>query len=97
VLVQRLEGYVNPDLNLATLRNLDREKISVSGKRGGSRGGGGAGRRRPPESVLKMLGAVGEHFVFQQMKQILGDFDLTNWKSKAKEIFGYGEGDDSLG
>jgi hypothetical protein len=44
-----------------------------------------------------MLGAVGEHFVFQQMRQLLGDFDLTNWKSKAKEIFGYGEGNDSLG
>lgn len=97
VLVQRLEGYVNPELDLATLRNLDREKLSVSGRRGGSGGGGGTGRRRPPESVLKMLGAVAEHFVFQQMRQLLGDFDLTNWKSKAKEIFGYGEGDDSLG
>lgn len=44
-----------------------------------------------------MLGAVGEHFVFQQIKALVADFDVTNWKSKAKELFGYGEGDDSLG
>lgn len=44
-----------------------------------------------------MLGAVGEHFVFQQLRRLVADFDLTNWKSKAKETFGYGEGDDSLG
>lgn len=95
--VQRLESCVNPVLDLTSIRNPDREKISAGGKRVGAGGGGGKGRRRPPESLLKMFGAVGEHFVFQQLRQLLGDFDLTNWKSKAKEIFGYGEGDDSLG
>lgn len=44
-----------------------------------------------------MLGAVGEHFVYQQVKAICPDFDATNWRSKAKEVFHYGEGDDDLG
>ena len=44
-----------------------------------------------------MLGALGEHFVLQQMKQLFPDFDVTNWRSKAKEVFGHGEGNDSLG
>jgi len=96
-LVQRLEGCVNPNLDLAALRILDREKLSDGGKKRGSGGGSGTSRRRPPESLLKMLGAVGEYFVYEQMRQLLGDFDLTNWKSKAQEIFGYGEGTDSLG
>src|SRR5262249_22639778 len=96
-LVQRLEGCVNPNLDLAALRNLDREKLFAGGKKGGLGGGSGRARRRPPDSLLKMLGAVGEYFVYEQLRQLLGDFDLTNWKSKAQEIFGYGEGDDSLG
>lgn len=96
-LAQRLEECLNPKLDLAALRSSDREKLSVRGKKTGSGGGGSATRRRPPEALLKMLGALGEHFVFQQMRQLVVDFDLTNWKSKAKEIFGYGDGDDSLG
>jgi hypothetical protein len=74
-LAQRLETYVNPNLDLVALRNLDHEKLSVGGKRDGSDGGSGTGRRRPPESLLTMLGAVGEHFVFEQMRQLLADFD----------------------
>jgi hypothetical protein len=97
-LVQRLEECVSPNLDLAAVRESNRDKLSVTDKRSRSRGGSGSGSgRRPPEALLKMLGAVGEHFVFQQMRRLLGDFDLTNWKSRAKEIFGYGEGDDSLG
>jgi len=31
------------------------------------------------------------------LKKLFTDFDITNWRSKAKELFGYGEGNDSLG
>jgi len=96
-LVQRLEDCVKPNLDLAALRQFDREKVSTRGKGSQGGGGGSATRRRSPEALLEMLGAVGEHFVFQQMKRLFADFDLTNWRSKAKEMFGYGEGDDSLG
>lgn len=44
-----------------------------------------------------MFGALGEHFLYEQLKGSFPDFDLTNWRSTAKESFGYGEGDDSLG
>lgn len=77
-LVQRLEGCANPTLDLGVLRESDREKLAVGGKRGGSSGGGGsASRWRPPEALLKMLGAAGEHFVFQQLRRLVSDFDLT--------------------
>ena len=90
---------MNPNLDLAALRQLEREKLAGSCKeKRKSGGGGGAGtRKRPPDAYLQMLGALGEHFVFQQMKELFPDFDITNWRSKAKELFGYGEGNDSLG
>lgn len=94
-LAQRLQDAVEPYLNLATLRSVARERPPVRGKKAG--GGGGGTKKRAPEAYLKMLGAVGEHFIYQQLKAVLPDFDLTNWQSRAKEAFGYGEGDDSLG
>jgi Protein NO VEIN, C-terminal len=78
--------------------NVPRERLPVRVEK--SRAGGSAGsgtRKRAPEAYLKMIGALGEHFVFQQLKELFADFDLTNWRSKAKESFGYGEGDDALG
>lgn len=97
-LVQRLQECINSSLDLAALRQLDRDKLPVRVKKGGTGGGGGAGtRKRPPDAYLQMLGALGEHFVFQQMKALFPDFDVTNWRSRAKELFGYGEGNDSLG
>ena len=101
-LVRRLEGCVNPSLDLSSLRDQERDVVNVgpsnSGAGGGNGGtGGGGGRRRPPDHVLKSLGAVAEHFFFQQMKRVLDDFDLTNWRSCAREAFGYGPGDDGLG
>ena len=97
-LARRLQEYVNPNLDLAALRQLDREKLSVRTKKSGTGGGGVSGtRKRPPDSYLQMLGALGELFVLQQMKELFPDFDVTNWQSKAKELFGYGEGNDSLG
>jgi len=97
-LVQRLQEFVDPNLDLAALRQLDREKLPVRVKKSGAGGGGGSGtRKRAPDAYLQMLGAVGEHFVFQQLKKLFTDFDITNWRSKAKELFGYGEGNDSLG
>ena len=44
-----------------------------------------------------MLGAAGEYFVFEQLRVACRDFDVMNWLSKAREAFGYGPGDDSLG
>ena len=97
-LVQRLQECVDPYLDLAALRQLDREKLTVSVKKSGTGGGRSSGKRkRPPDAYLQMLGSLGEHFVFQQMKELFPDFDVTNWRSKTKERFGYGEGDDSLG
>lgn len=97
-LVQRLQECVDPNLDLAALRQLDREKLPVRVKKSGAGGGGGSGtRKRAPDAYLQMLGALGEHFVFQQLEELFTDFDMTNWRSKAKELFGYGEGDDSLG
>jgi hypothetical protein len=97
-LVQRLQESVIPNLDLAIFRAVERENAPVRGKKSGSGGGGGSAlRKRTPEAYLKMLGALGEHFVYQQMKESFPDLDLTNWRSKAKELFGYGEGDDSLG
>ena len=54
-------------------------------------------RKRPPDEYLVMLGAVGEYFAYQQLKVVCPDFDVTNWLSKAKEVFGYDAGDDLLG
>jgi len=97
-LVQRLRESINPNLDLAYLASLGREKLSDRIKKSRPRGGGGNGKRkRVPDAYLQMLGALGEHFVFQQMKSLFADFDITNWRSKAKELFQYGEGDDSLG
>jgi len=97
-LVQRLLECVDPNLDMAALRQLDREKVTFRVKKSRAGGGGGSGtRKRPPDAYLQMLGALGEHFVFQQMKELFPDFHLTNWRSKSKELFGYGEGNDSLG
>lgn len=95
-LAQRLQECVDPKLDVTAMRQLDREKLPVRVKKSGTGGGSGA-RKRPPDAYRQMLGALGEHFVFQQMKALLADFDITNWRSKAKELFGYGEGNDSLG
>lgn len=98
-LVQRIQECVNPNLDLAALRQFDREKLPVRSKKSGAGGGGGSGTRKrvPDDAYLQMLGGLGEHFVFQQLKELFTDFDMTNWKSNAKEMFGYGEGNDSLG
>ncbi len=97
-LVQRLHEAVLPDLDLSVLRAVARESAPIKGKKFGPGGGGGFGTRKQPlDAHLKMLGVVGEHFVYLQMKALFPDFDVTNWRSKAKELFGYGEGDDSLG
>ncbi|MBN1547541.1 MAG: DUF3883 domain-containing protein [Syntrophaceae bacterium] len=96
-LVQSLQECVDPDLDLAALRPLEREKLPIRVKKTRPGCGGSGSHKRAPEAYLRMLGALGEHFVFQQMKVLFADFDLTNWRSKAKELFQYGEGDDSLG
>jgi hypothetical protein len=95
---QRLSAAVNPTFDVAAMRTVTRAKVQVAVTTPGSGIGSGAGgRRRTPDEYLAMLGAAGEYFVYEQLKAICRDFDATNWLSKAREVFGYGQGDDSLG
>jgi hypothetical protein len=95
---QRLAASVNPTIDLAAMRAVTRAKVQVPGATTGSGTGHGAGaRKRPPDEYLAMLGAAGEYFVFEQLRVACRDFDVMNWLSKAREAFGYGPGDDSLG
>lgn len=94
---QSLEAAINPTIDLAAMRAASRVKVQIAAKRPGARGGGGGTRKRAPDVYLAMLGAVGEYFAYRQLKVICPDLDITNWLSKAREVFGYGAGDDSLG
>lgn len=97
-LVQRLKECVDSELDLGALRQVTREKLPIFVKKRGTKvRPESETRKRPSDAYLHMLGALGEHFVFEQMKVLLPDFDVTNWRSKAKDFFGYGDGDDSLG
>jgi hypothetical protein len=79
------------------MRDRPRAKVQISpGGRPGAGGGAGA-RKRAPDEYLVMLGAVGEYFVYQQLKAVCPDLDVTNWVSTGREVFGYEPGDDSLG
>ena len=93
---QQIQKAVDPTINLQSLSSITRDKVQVKVRRGRGTGGGG-GTRRMPDEYLTMLGAIGEHFVYSQLKAALPDFDLTHWRSKMKEVFGYGTGDDGLG
>jgi hypothetical protein len=99
-LARLLLDAVLPNLDLTPLREKKRAKVVVKvkipGAGGGGSGSGSGAGKRAPDSYLRMLGAIGEHFVFDQLKAVLPDWDLTNWRSKGKEVFGYGAGDDSL-
>lgn len=44
-----------------------------------------------------MIGWLGEYFVYQQLRAVCPDFDVTHWRSCARERFGYDPGDDALG
>ena len=97
-LVQILENAVDPGLDLAALRETDREKVQTRTKTPRKHKAAGGGRReRVPEEYLLMLGATGEYFLFKQLQAVCPQFDVTNWRSKAREFFGFDEGDDSLG
>lgn len=96
-LARRLLDAVIPNLDLASLRDRQRAKVQAKARRSGKGARGHGATKRAPDEYLTMLGAVGEHFVYDQMKIVLPGWDLTNWRSKAKKIFGYGEGNDELG
>jgi hypothetical protein len=97
-LARRLEQAVNLTLDLAALRSVARNKIDVKVKRTGPpRGKAPRTGNRVPDKYLEMLGAVGEYFVYQQLKALCPDFDATSWRSRARELFGFEVGDDSLG
>ena len=96
-LARRLLDAVVPNLDLTSLRDRQRAKVQAKAGRSGKGAGGYGATKWAPDEYPTMLGAVGEHFVYGQMKIVLPDWDLTNWRSKAKEIFGYGEGNDELG
>ena len=95
-LAQKLEASVNPTIDVAAMRTILRAKVT-SKRPGSGRGGGGGARQRVPDEYLVMLGAVGEYFVYQQLKVICPDLDITNWLSRARERFGFDRGDDLLG
>ena len=96
-LARLLLDAVDLNLDLASLRDKHRAKVQARMRRPGAGGGGAGTRKRPPDEYLRMLGAVGEYFVFNQMKAVLPYWDVTSWRSKAREVFGYGEGNDNLG
>jgi hypothetical protein len=97
-LAKRLELAVEGDLDLAKLRDISRGKVEAKARnKRGHRSMDRGKRQRIPDEYLTMLGAVGEQFVYQQLKASFPDFDLTNWKSRGREFFGHGLGDDSLG
>lgn len=95
---RRLEEAVIPELDLAALRDLRRNKVEAKIKRP-RRGTGGKGikKKRVPDKYLSILGAVGEYFAYQQFKVLCPDFDIAAWRSTGREFFGYDPGDDSLG
>jgi hypothetical protein len=97
-LVQILANAIDPDLDLAELRDTEREevqtRIKTTRKHKAARG---SRRERVPEEYLLMLGATGEYFLFKQLQAVCPQLDVTNWRSKAREFFGFDEGDDSLG
>jgi hypothetical protein len=97
LLAQRLQTAVNAALDIAALRTVSRGRVQRQLKPVRAVGGGGGARKRVPDEYLGMLGAVGEYFVYQQLKALCPDLDPTNWVSKGKERFGYGTGDDTLG
>ena len=84
-----------PSLELLSLQ-YSRGQLSEPVARPERRRGGGGGRP-PSDEYLKMLGAVGEYFVFRQFEAIIPGFDWKNWKSRNREQFGGSEGDDTLG
>jgi hypothetical protein len=96
-LARQVLAAVDPTVDLAVFRSASRSKVQPKAPRTKGSGGGAGSRRRAPDEYLHMLGAIGEHFVYQQFRVILPDFDLTNWRSGMKHVFGYGDGDDSLG
>jgi hypothetical protein len=96
-LARRLGVAIVPTLDLASLRDVVRNKVEQKVKRIRVGGGGGGPSKRVPDKYREMLGAVGEYFAYEQLKALCPDFDITNWRSKAKELFGYDQGNDGLG
>ncbi len=97
-LAKRLGDAVIPILDLAALRDVARNRVEQKVKQTRISGGGGWGaKKRVPDKYLEMLGAVGEYFAYEQLKALCPYFDIMNWRSKARELFGYEPGDDGLG
>jgi len=86
------------DLDPAGLRDRSRSQVGPLIHTKSKRKRRGGGPKAPKgESELKILGVIGERYVYQQFRVILPDFDAHNWKSRSREQFGYSTGDDSLG
>lgn len=97
-IAKMLADTVTDDFDIVSLRCPSRNKVnaSKSDKKSGGSGAGRGGKRRD-DNHLKLLGSIGERFVFQQLKVALPRFDQHCWKSRNKEQFGFDVGDDSLG
>ena len=94
---RHLEKAVNLGLDLSHLARQARENVEPADPTKKHRRVSTEPRARADEAHTRMLGATGEAFVFQQLRSVLPDFDLTHWVSKAREVFGFSDGNDDLG
>jgi hypothetical protein len=93
-----VETAVNQGLDLASLRNQSRAAVALPDQTSRSkRTRGGSGGQRVSDDYLVMIGAIGELFVFSQLKIVVPDLDSKDWCSEGKEKFGYDKGNDTLG
>ena len=98
LIAKAVAAAVVQDLDLAGLRDRSRSQVGplIHPKPKRKRGVGGS-KAPKSENELKILGAIGERYVYQQFRVILPNFDAHNWKSGSREQFDYSAGDDRLG
>jgi hypothetical protein len=97
-LAQRMIDSADGALDLASLRNRDRIRAQLPQSQKRARRGFDRGGTPTPKEVLEVLGAMGEMFVYRQLRTQFNDFDGTAWRSKSKRRFGLADdGDDQLG
>jgi hypothetical protein len=94
----RMDENAGGILDLTALHTCDRNSAQLPQPRKRGRRGGGGGGRRTSNEEREIIGAMGEWFVYRQLRSQFDDFDSMAWCSKAKHLFGLGnDGDDGLG
>lgn len=93
----RLQKAIDMTLNLEALRTGNRGLVRLTGTKRRLRKTGGRSFRES-DAEKRVLGALGEWFVFQQFSVLLDGFDHGSWVSENRAVFGFGgRGNDSLG